>query len=401
MYIQRELKKMFHFCRSQFATVLITGPRQSGKSTFLQHELKGIPYITFDDPVNREFALADPNGFLDQFNGKPVILDEIQYVPEILQYIKIRIDQRKKPGTWIMTGSQQFHLMRNINETLAGRIAVIELCPFCFKEADADKKKIEDIVWIGLYPEPVCYPKKRDMWIKSYIQTYLERDVWQFGAIRDLRSFEMFISLCAAFHSQEFHPADLARDCGVSQPTIKSWVKILEASYFSILLPPFFKNYGKRVIKTPKFYFSDPSLVCHITRQPAAEAAIKGNMGGALFEGLIISEVWKAFYNTGKRPAAYFWRSRGGLEVDLIIPLQGKYWPIEIKLTSTPSAGHAKTLDRFKKLAGSDASDKGILVCRTDRRIELPGNNIAIPWYDFSVWLKKMISKPQDGASSQ
>ena len=392
MYIQRELKKTFHFCCDQFAAVLITGPRQSGKLTFLQHEMKDVPYITFDDPLNRDFALSDPNGFLDQFNGKPVILDKIQYIPEILQYIKIRIDRRKQPGIWIMTGSQQFHLMGNINETLAGRVAVIELCPFNFNEADVHKKQIANVVWTGFYPEPVCYPQKRDMWVKSYLQTYLERDVRQIGSIRDIRSFEMFINLCAAFHSQEFHPADLARDCGVSQPTIKSWTKILEASYLSILLPPFFKNYGKRVIKTPKFYFSDPSLVCYITRQPSAEAAMKGNMGGALFEGLIISEVWKTFYNAGKRPAAYFWRSRGGLEVDLIISANGKLWPVEIKLTSTPSRGHVESLDRFKKLAGSDVSDTGVLVCRTQKKIQLPGNNIAIPWYDFPKWLKEKIS---------
>lgn len=391
MYIQRNLKKTFQACIRQFPAVLITGPRQSGKTTFLQHEMKNVAYVTFDDPLNRDFALQDANGFLDQFNEKAVILDEIQYVPEILQYIKIRIDKNKNSGTWIMTGSQQFHLMKNISETLAGRIAVLELPPFSLNEGKGRARRLEDILWTGLFPDPACYPQKRDVWVKSYIQTYLERDIRQFENIRNFRSFEMFVNLCAAFHSQEFHPADLARDCGVSQPTIKSWTKILEAGYLSIMLPPFFRNLGKRVVKTPKFYFNDPSLVCYLTRQPAALAALRGSMGGALFEGVIISEVWKAFFNCGKRPAAFFWRSQGGLEVDLIIQAKGKLWPIEIKLTSTPSLNHVKGLNRFKKIAGSDASQQGILVCRIDKTRNLPGKNIALPWSVFPEWLKEII----------
>ena len=391
MYVPRKLKKIFQTCIRQFPAVLITGPRQSGKTTFLQHEMKNVAYVTFDDPLNRSFALQDANGFLDQFNGKTVILDEIQYVPEILQYVKIRIDKSKKPGIWIMTGSQQFHLMKNVSETLAGRIVILELPPFCLNEGKARAKQLEDILWTGLFPEPACYPQKRDLWIKSYIQTYLERDIRQFENIRNFRSFEMFVNLCAAFHSQEFHSADLARNCGISQPTIKSWSKILEASYLSIMLPPFFKNFGKRVVKTSKFYFYDPSLVSYLTRQPSAQAALRGSMGGALFEGLIISEVWKTFLNCGKRPSAFFWRSQGGLEVDLIIQAKGKLWPIEIKLTATPSLNHVKGLNRFKDIAGNEASQQGVIVCRVDKMRSLPGKNIALPWSIFTGWLKEII----------
>lgn len=388
IYIPRELRKTFHHCISQFPAVLVTGPRQSGKTTFLQNELKGINFVTFDDPLNRDFALQDPNGFLDRFRDKPVILDEIQYVPEILQYIKLRIDINRQPGLWIMSGSQQFHLMKNVSETLAGRIAVLELAPFCLRESGNSANALEDVVWTGLYPEPSCYPEKRDVWLKSYIQTYLERDVHQLENIRDFRAFEMFVNLSAAFHSQEFHPASLAGDCGVSQPTIKSWSKVLEASYLAIMLPPYFKNFGKRIVKTSKFYFSDPSLVCFFTRQPSAEAVLRGNMGGALFEGLIIAEAWKAFLNHGQKPAMFFWRSHGGIEVDLIIQAQAKLWPVEIKLTSTPSAQHAKGIDGFKKLAGNEASETGVIVCRIKERLDLPGNNIALPWTHFYKWLE-------------
>ena len=391
MYIPRELKKTFYTAVRQFPAVLVTGPRQSGKTTFLKHEMKDVDYVTFDDPLNREFALKDANGFLDRFKGNPVILDEIQYVPEILQYIKIRIDKLRKPGVWIMTGSQQFHLMKNISETLAGRIAILELGPFCLKEGKAKGKTLEDVLWTGLFPEPSCYPEKRDIWLRSYIQTHIERDVRQLEIIRDFRSFELFINLSAAFHSQEFHPAGLARNCGVSQPTINSWGKILEASYLAILLPPFFKNFGKRVIKTPKFYMIDPSLVCFLTRQPSPESALRGNMGGALFEGLIIGEVWKAFFNHGKKPAAFFWRSQGGTEVDLIIQAQGKLWPIEVKLTSTPSAHHVKGINCFKELAGKEAAAQGVMVCNVAGKVQLPGNNIALPWFMFHEWLEKII----------
>jgi len=391
MYIPRRIKRTFLRSVSQFPAVLITGPRQSGKTTFLQNELRGTAYVSFDDPLNRDFALQDPNGFLDGFDGKPVILDEIQYVPELFQYIKLRIDQDRRPGIWIMTGSQQFHLMKNVSETLAGRIAILELAPFCCKEAEILGKDLTGILWTGLFPEPACFPEKRELWLKSYIQTYLERDVRQIENIRDFRSFETFTNLSAAYHSQEFHPAELARDCGVSQPTIKSWSKLLEAGYLALMLPPFYKNFGKRIVKAPKFYLSDPSLVSFLTRQPSGEAALRGSMGGALFEGLIISEAWKTFLNSGKKPAIFFWRSQGGLEVDIIIQAQGKLWPVEIKLSATPSVRHAKGLDRFKKLAGSEASKAGVIVCNVQKRVDLPGGNMALPWSEFSRWLDGLL----------
>jgi len=392
MYLDREITSFFHTVCKQFPSILITGPRQSGKSTFLQKVMKHHAYITFDDPLNRDFAIQDPNGFLDQFDGASVILDEIQYVPEILQYIKIRIDQDRSPGKWIMTGSQQFHLMKNISETLAGRIAVLELAPFSFSEIQKTlPTPLVNIIWTGLYPEPACYHKKRDVWLRSYIQTYIERDVRQLESIKNFRAFELFVNLAAAFHSQEFHAAKLARECGVSQPTIKSWCRILEASYIGITLPPYYKNYGKRLVKAAKFYFFDPALVCYLTRQPSESSALSGSMGGSLFEGFIISEVYKHFFNIGKKPAVFYWRSNGGLEVDLIIESKGKLWPVEIKLTSTPSIKHATPLNRFKKLAFKDTSELGIIVCRTKEKKKLPGNNIAMPWADFSTYLKTII----------
>jgi len=392
MYVPRSISKTFKRTLKQFPAVLLTGPRQSGKTTFLRHELKDVAYVTFDDPLNRDFARTDAHGFLDRFQGSPVILDEIQYVPEILQYIKMKIDQKKKPGTWIMTGSQQFHLMKNVSETLAGRIAILELGPFALQETKATASRLEQILWTGLFPEPACHPEIRDLWLRAYVQTYIERDVRGLENIRDLNAFETFINLCAACHAQEFHPAKIARAGGVSQPTVKSWSTILEAGYLAMLLQPFYNNFGKRVIKTPKFYLSDPSLVCFLTRQPSPEAALRGNMGGVLFEGLMVGEIWKTFYKYGKKPDAYFWRSQGGLEVDVIVQSQGKLWPVEIKLTATPSIHHVQGMNAFRDLCGNKAGPCGVIVCCTDKKKELPGANYALPWFLFSEWLESIIA---------
>ncbi len=283
-----------------------------------------------------------------------------------------------------MTGSQQFHLMKNVSETLAGRIAILELPPFNIAEVESDHSTyLSSVLWNGLFPEPFLYPAKRDLWIKSYLQTYLERDVRQLENIRDLRAFEIFVQMSAAHHAQEFHPATLARDCGVTQPTIKSWVNVLETSYLAIVLSPFFNNFGKRLIKAPKFYFIDPGLVSYLTRQPSAEAALAGNMGGALFEGLVVGEAWKSFTNQGLKPPIYYRRAKSGGAIDLVVQAKGKLIPVDIKLTATPSAVHARSLNQFKKLAGSEASKTGILACRVEKKTELPGNNIAIPWREL------------------
>jgi predicted AAA+ superfamily ATPase len=388
MYLPRHLRRIFKEAITNFPVVLITGPRQSGKTTFVRNELPEVAYETFDDPLNRDFARQDPNGFLNRSGDQPLILDEIQYAPEILSYIKMRIDENRQPGRWILTGSQQFHLMKNVSETLAGRIAILELPPFSYRKVPESGNDLAEVLWTGLFPEPCLYPEKRDLWLKSYLQTYLERDVRQLENIRDFRAFEMFVNLIAAHHGQEFHPATLGRDCGITQPTIKTWAKTLEASYLVVMLPPFFNNYGKRVIKAPKFYFVDPSLVCYLSGQPSGETALRGSMGGSLFEGLLVVEAWKAFTNKGQRPAVFYWRAKGGLEVDMIIRMKGKYWPIEIKLTATPTARHAQPLNRFRALAGDDASESGILVCRIDNPTQLPGKNIALPWQDFPGWLE-------------
>lgn len=394
MYLRRQLLPALQAALSQFPAVLITGPRQSGKTTFLREECgHRFAYVTFDDPLSRAFAASDPWGFLNPYRDQPVILDEIQYVPELLPYLKMVIDQnRQRMGGWLLTGSQQFALMKNVSESLAGRIALLELLPFSGLEYPPVGETLDERIWRSDYPEPALAPEKRDLWLRSYLQTYVERDVRLLYDIRDLRAFELFLGLCASRHGQVFSKAALARDCGVSEPTIKTWGQVLAASYILYFLQPYSRNYGKRLIKTPKLYFLDAALAVWLTRQPSAAAALAGSMSGALFEGWVVSEAVKAFAVQGRTPDLFFWRSHDGLEVDLIIQAGGRFIPVEIKLTATPTLRHLEPLNKLRELAGDEVMATGVLVCRVEQPQPLPQGHLALPWRQFPEWLQGQLS---------
>ncbi|RKX47713.1 MAG: hypothetical protein DRP64_00295 [Verrucomicrobia bacterium] len=392
MYIKRKIGSSFKKALSLFPVCVLTGARQTGKSTFLHQELKGYSYVSFDDPLQRDFAQADPVGFLKQCEGvKGTILDEIQYVPEILQYIKIAVDKERIPGRWILTGSQQFHLMKNIGESLAGRAVLFDLAPFCLAEK-TPRENLDLILWNGLYPEPSLAPEKRELWISSYIQTYLERDIRQLGNVSDIHSFETLIKLCAARHGQELNLTALSRESGVAQSTVKKWIGLLESCYLLFLLPPFHNNLGKRIVKSPKIYFMDSALVATLTRQPSPESMAAGSMGGAFFEGLIVTEAVKCFFNRGKKPDLFFWRSHDGLEVDLIIQIGGTLYPVEIKRNNTPKTSFLAPLNQFKKIATPQFQlGEGQLVCQTENPGPLPNGNQSLPWQKFYPWLDDLL----------
>ncbi|MEW6750620.1 MAG: ATP-binding protein [Candidatus Latescibacterota bacterium] len=396
MFVPRSIQPVLARAMAQFPAVLVTGPRQSGKTTLARTSVVPADYVSLDDPLERTFAASDPNGFLDRSGGRPLILDEIQYTPDLLSYLKLRIDQdRGRHGRFLLTGSQQFPMMRAVSESLAGRIAILELLPFRRQEyPGGEPEDLASCLWQSTFPEPALFPDKRDLWLASYLQTYLERDVRQLLDIGNLRLFETFIALAAARHGQEWHMADLARQTGVSQPTVKSWAAVLAASYVVFFLPPFFRNFGKRVVKAPKLYFLDPALAIFLTRQPSPEAALAGPLGGPLLEGWVVSEAVKAFAARGERPALFFWRSHDGLEVDLLVQAEGRLWPVEIKRTATPTSRHLAPMDRFLALAGAEAGRHGLLVCQTPEPRALPGGHQAIPWHRFPDWLQERL----DGA---
>ena len=395
MYLARRLASTLATALDQFPSVLITGPRQSGKTTFVREDLGGsFAFVTFDDPLEREFATQDPRGFLGRFGDRPAILDEIQYVPELLSYLKMRIDEaRDWHGRWVLTGSQQFELMQQVTESLAGRVAVLELLPLSGEElAGVGDESLEHRLWIGGYPEIALAPEKRDLWTSSYLRTYVERDVRMVRNIGDLRAFESFLAVCAARHGQTLNMAAISRQLGITSPTVKDWISVLEASYGMCLLPPWHRNYGKRVIRSPKAYFLDPVLATALTRQPDAEASLRGPLGGPLLEGWIVAEAIKSFANRGLRPAVFHWRSHDGLEVDLLVDVGGKLQPVEIKATATPRAGHLAPMNRFRTLVGDDATGSGLLVCGVAEPTPMPGGNLALPWSQFGEWLDERLA---------
>ncbi|OGV42538.1 MAG: hypothetical protein A2X46_04535 [Lentisphaerae bacterium GWF2_57_35] len=379
-----------------FPAVLVTGPRQSGKTTFLKHTLgKKYAYVSFDDPLQRQYALQDPNAFLAGFGSQPVILDEVQYVPELFSHLKTAIDrERERSGRWVLTGSQQFQMMRNVSDSLAGRIAILELPPFNVAERpDAGTLSLAELIWRGTYPALVLHPDHRELWLSSYLQTYVERDVRQLDGIRDQRTFELFLGLLAARHGQEINKAAISRECGISQPTVREWISILEASYIVLHLPPYFENLGKRLIRTSKAYFLDSALAAYLTRHADADTLWAGPMGGAFFEGWIVSELHKIFVAAGLRPEFYFWRSHDGLEVDLIIPWKGQLYPVEIKRTATPMPRHMDMLHRFMSLTKPKRCAKPVLVCTGNIEIaDLNGTAIQ-PWPLFLAQWEKRIGR--------
>lgn len=360
--IKRQIENEFNQLLGEYPIVTLIGPRQAGKTTLAQQALPHYTYVNLEQPENRQFAEADPKAFLAQYSEK-VILDEIQRVPELLSYLQVIVDAKKENGQFVLTGSHQLALRDAINQSLAGRTAILNLLPFSISELDGGNirfDKAEEYIYQGFLPRIYDQKQRPTPAYSNYYQTYVERDVRQLINLRNLSQFEKFIKLLAGRVGQLMDYTSLAGDVGVSSNTIKDWLSILEASFIVYKLVPYHENFGKRVIKSPKYYFMDTGLLCFLLGIENSQQVSRDPLIGQLFENLVVMDLVKNIYNKGKSGGLYFYRDSNGMEIDVLLQQGRKLIPIEIKSSSTYRPELLKGLKRFTEL--SDAIESGFLV---------------------------------------
>lgn len=353
--IERVLKTKLLEMISKYPIVTLTGPRQSGKSTLLKTSFPTYQYVSLEDPDMRLFATEDPRGFLATYPDKTII-DEAQRVPELFSYIQTHVDKENKEGMYLLAGSHNFLLMESINQSLAGRTAILSLLPFSHHEMQTGNilpATIDEEIYKGAYPRLYDKNITPTDYYPFYIQTYVERDVRLMKNIGDLSKFIRFIKLCAGRIGQLLNLSGLANECGISVSTATAWMSLLEASYIVYLLKPDHNNYAKRLVKSPKLYFYDTGLACSLLDIKSAEQVSTHFLRGGLFENLVINEFVKESLNKGEEPNLTFWRDSTGNEVDLLQTVAGKQNAYEIKSGATYSSDYFKGISKWKKLSGA------------------------------------------------
>ncbi|MBQ5463505.1 MAG: ATP-binding protein [Fibrobacter sp.] len=353
---------------SKFPVVTLTGPRQSGKSTLLKSCFADYKYVSLEDPDIRQLAENDPRGFLKNC-GTKCIIDETQRVPDLFSYLQTIVDSRDECGQFILSGSHNFLLMERISQSLAGRTSVLKLFPFSIAELQATNilpNDLDEVLLKGCYPR--LYDKKitAKEYFTSYLQTYVERDVRLLRNIIDMTAFKRFLKLCAANVGSVLNVASLAKDAGISVVTANSWISILEASFVLLRLPPYYKNFSKRVIKSSKIYFCDTGLLCNLLNIFNREQLQESNLRGAIFENLIVIELMKAALFKGEEPQLYFWRDTNQNEVDLLRETDGKLEAIEIKSGETKNQKFYDGLKKFSEVSGISLSDTKVVYGGSD-----------------------------------
>ncbi|MDP9122387.1 MAG: ATP-binding protein, partial [Acidobacteriota bacterium] len=363
-----------------YPLVALTGPRQSGKTTLARQVFADKPYVSLEDLDERAFADSDPRGFLARFPDGAV-LDEVQRCPALFSFLQTRVDADRRRGLFVLTGSQQFGLLSNISQTLAGRVAMVTLLPFSLGELQAVERApatLEALLFQGLYPPIHDRGLDAAIWYKNYVGSYVERDVRQMVNVRDISTFQRFVRMCAARTAQLLNLSGLAADCGITHNTAASWLSVLEASFILHRLEPYYANFGKRLVKTPKLYFVDSGLAAWLLGiQSAGQLAVHPQRG-PLFETWVVAELLKARFSRGLGSNLYFWRDRSGNEVDLLIEQGATLMPVEIKSGQTVAPDFFRGIDDWRRISGQTESDAW-LVFGGDRE-QVRGRLQVLPW---------------------
>lgn len=414
MYIQRAIEDTIKKYGKGFKATMVTGPRQVGKSTVLQHLFEKQKYITFDDPLLRSQIIREPGLFFLN-NRPPLILDEVQYIAELFPYIKMECDKTKAKGRFYLTGSQQFHLMRNVSESLAGRVGILELAGLSMRELTGTafhepfvptqeyiskrEKKLKhmenmwEVIHRGGFPALQDENVDWQVFYGSYVQTYIERDINELASVQDKLKFTQFLTAMAARTGQLLNYANVAEQIEVSATTVKEWTSLLETSGLVYIMPPYFNSALKRAIKTPKIYFRDTGLVCYLTRHLTSETAMNGVMAGALFETFVVSEILKSYSNAGRNYRLNITYYRGKdkerrvvdgektvreSEIDLLIEENGTLYPVEIKMTANPNRNMTNAFDVIDRIKGMKRG-MGVVLCMYENPIYLSKDTMALP----------------------
>lgn len=403
MYEPRTIESFLRAAARQFPVLLVIGARQVGKTTFLRHlAKKDRTYITLDDPLVRALAKEDPALFFQRFHP-PLLIDEIQYAPELLPHIKMEVDRNRKQGLFWLTGSQHFHLMKGVSESLAGRVGVVQLLGLSRRELMGQSresrpflpapheiqsriktgsrlvlKDLYRLIWRGTFPKIALDEKiDRDLFYSSYIQTYIQRDIRDLARVGDEMAFLRFLRAAAARTGQMLNLAELARDSDVAPNTAKSWLSILETSGIVYLLQPYHSNVTKRLVKTPKLYILDTGLGAYLTQWSSPETLEAGAMSGPILETWIIAELLKSYWHNGRHAPFYFYRDKDQKEIDLLILQDGIAYPLEFKKTASPTkedVRHFRALEKLKMPVGS-----GGVICLTEQNLPITPSTQSIP----------------------
>lgn len=400
-YYKRLAENAIKKQEKMFKTILVTGARQVGKTTLLKNMNPNMNYITLDDMILNQSAVEEPELFL-KANKPPIIIDEIQYAPNLLRYIKMVVDNSEKKSLYYLTGSQQFHLMKDVSESLAGRVGILNLLGLSLREIkeiefsepflpteeylSKRKKHVKEIsyneIWNIIHKGsmPALYQEESDvdMFYAMYVSTYIERDVRSLTQVGDTLSFLKFMTALASRIGQLLNLNSIANEVGITIPTAQRWLSILVASNIVYVLEPYYNNIMKRAVKTPKVYFLDTGLAAYLTKWKTSEVLESGTMAGNFFENYVIVEIIKSYYNTGElRPPVYFYRDKEKREIDLIIEGNGKLYPMEIKKTANPSKD---MIENFKVLETVSQVQEGAVICMYDKIINLDKKNKVIPY---------------------